>query len=289
MYVASGQFIAEIGCFVPLQAHRDSNAARGMMTRCDLAARSIWKSHQSGVKKILRRGRFRVVRVDCEPHAADIRTQIKSFISYGCWEWTQRGGRWITVESGADDTMKGSDRSRRDSEDESLRHGRMSAGNPDEARKAKLGLAIRAAVKSRMLNSCFLMGAVVPRRTLTCANRVRGPSGTMHVDCTPSYPCLSVLKLKRIGPSSAHVSIPFFVRCASLCRRDGCVHLALSTGKGVSHAPRSAVALWSDPRGQNTNVRGLDIALNVWICPASRHYDLENGLHRTKPDAWLDD
>ena len=55
------------------------------------------------------------------------RGQTEPFISQGCWEWTRCDERWVTVESGADDTMKRSGGSRRDAADESQRHGRMSA------------------------------------------------------------------------------------------------------------------------------------------------------------------
>ena len=194
------------------------------MTRCDLAARSIWKSHQSGVKKILRSARRH-------------RARIKSFISYGCWEWTQRGGRWITVESGADDTMKGSDRSRRDSEDESLRHGRMSAGNPDEARQVKLGLAIRAAVKSRMLRKLFLHGCCRSKtNTHFCKSRARAERNDarrLH-SLVPMSLCADTQENSSKFCTFVHSC--FGVRCASLCRRDGGVHFALSTGKGVSRS-----------------------------------------------------
>ena len=49
------------------------------------------------------------------------------------------------------------------------------------------------------------MGAAIPRRTLTCASRVRGRVETLHSERTPTYPCRAVLERMTTPPSSAHV------------------------------------------------------------------------------------
>ena len=137
--VKLGSFVVEAS-FDIARRHRPLQRSSGEMYAASGKQR-LASDNNSSSQRSVALCRFRVHRDSRTPltSARGHRARIKSFISCGCWEWTQRGGRWISVESGAYDMMKGSDRSRRDSEDESLRHGRMSAGNPDEARKVKFG------------------------------------------------------------------------------------------------------------------------------------------------------
>ena len=71
----------------------------------------------------------------------DTECKRESCIAYGCWEWTQHGLCWITVESNEDGTTKG------DSKVVSQRHGRMSAEDLRDQGRRNGSLHIRDAGK----------------------------------------------------------------------------------------------------------------------------------------------
>ena len=87
-------------CPVPLQVGTDSTAARvrddeTWIQPCDASG-----NQSTLVPRRNRTGSPSTVKVDSESNPVDVSTKIPK-------EWTQRDERWITEESGADDTMKG--------------------------------------------------------------------------------------------------------------------------------------------------------------------------------------